>query len=93
MFREKTYTPHSFRHSIAVHMLEAGESRQVIQSFRGHASIETTIIYAKATPELANKFLRERGSALDEVAAKSEASSQSPYASTLSFLKIKKKPS
>ncbi|MDR1638568.1 MAG: site-specific integrase [Clostridiales bacterium] len=91
MVREKTYTPHSFRHSIAVHMLEAGESLQVIQSFLGHASIETTSIYAKATPELANKFLRERGSALDEVATKAKAPSPSPYASTMSFLKIKKK--
>jgi site-specific recombinase XerD len=91
MFREKTYTPHSFRHSIAVHMLEAGEALQVIQSFLGHVSIETTSVYTKVTPELANKFLRERGSALNEVATKAKAPSPSRYASTLSYLKIKKK--
>ncbi|MDD2442512.1 MAG: tyrosine-type recombinase/integrase, partial [Eubacteriales bacterium] len=41
------YTPHSFRHSIAVHMLEAGESLIAIKAFLGHASISSTVVYAK----------------------------------------------
>jgi site-specific recombinase XerD len=56
-----SYSPHSFRHSIAVHMLECGESLVVIKAFLGHASIATTAVYASVTPELANKYLRERG--------------------------------
>jgi site-specific recombinase XerD len=65
LFKRKNYTPHSFRHSIAVHMLECGESLVVIRAFLGHASISSTAIYASVTPELANKYLRERGKALD----------------------------
>lgn len=66
-FKRKTYTPHSFRHSIAVHMLECGESLVVIKAFLGHTSIMTTTIYANVTPELANKYLRERGQALNDL--------------------------
>jgi len=67
LFKRKTYTPHSFRHSIAVHMLECGESLVVIKAFLGHSSIMTTTIYANVTPELANKYLRERGKVLDSL--------------------------
>lgn len=61
-----SYSPHSFRHSIAVHMLECGESLVVIKAFLGHASIATTAEYASVTPELANKYLRERGKVIPE---------------------------
>jgi len=64
LFGKTTYTPHSFRHSIAVHMLECGESLVVIKAFLGHASIKTTTVYADVTPELASKYLRERGNAI-----------------------------
>ena len=64
-FRQNRYTPHSFRHSIAVHMLEAGESLVAIKAFLGHSSIVTTTVYAKVTPELANKYLDERGKPLE----------------------------
>ncbi|MDR2568924.1 MAG: site-specific integrase, partial [Oscillospiraceae bacterium] len=50
LFKEDNYTPHSFRHSIAVHMLEAGESLVAIKAFLGHSSIESTAIYAQVTP-------------------------------------------
>lgn len=73
LFKRETYTPHSFRHSIAVHMLECGESLVVIRAFLGHESITTTTIYASVTPELANKYLRERGKVLDEIDASSPA--------------------
>ena len=48
-------------------MLEAGESLAVIRAFLGHASISSTMIYASVTPELANKYLRERGRPLETV--------------------------
>ncbi|MDR3314880.1 MAG: site-specific integrase [Coriobacteriales bacterium] len=59
-FPHESYTPHSFRHSIAVHMLEAEIPLPVIKVFLGHASIETTMIYATVTPELAAKYLKEK---------------------------------
>lgn len=73
LFKRNTYTPHSFRHSIAVHMLECGESLVVIKAFLGHESITTTTVYASVTPELANKYLRERGKPLDGVSDESSS--------------------
>lgn len=67
LFKERNYTPHSFRHSIAVHMLEAGESLVAIKAFLGHASIASTAIYAQVTPELASKYLNERGKPLKDI--------------------------
>lgn len=60
-FRNRTYTPHSFRHTIAVNMLESGCSLPAIKAFLGHASIQSTMIYATVTSEQANKVLREHG--------------------------------
>jgi len=59
LFREN-YTPHSFRHSIAMHMLESGIPLPVIKTFLGHVSIATTMIYASANYELVNKYLRDK---------------------------------
>jgi len=70
-FKQNNYTPHSFRHSIAVHMLEAGESLVAIKAFLGHASIVSTTVYAKVTPELANKYLDERGKPLENATVQS----------------------
>ena len=67
LFSRANYTPHSFRHSIAVHMLEAGESLAVIRAFLGYSSISSTLVYASVTPELANKYLRERGKPLESI--------------------------
>ena len=60
LYCEKNYSPHSFRHSIAVHMLEAEIPIPVIKNFLGHSSIETTLIYATVSADLANKYLRNR---------------------------------
>lgn len=57
LFRESSYTPHSFRHSVAVHMLEAGIPLPVIKNFLGHSSLETTMIYATISQELRDKYL------------------------------------
>jgi len=59
LFR-KNYTPHSFRHSIAMHMLESGIPLPVIKTFLGHVSIATTMIYASANYDLVNKYLRDK---------------------------------
>jgi len=54
------YTPHSFRHSIAFHMLESGIPLPVIKTFLGHVSISTTMIYASANYEMVSKYLRDK---------------------------------
>lgn len=39
LYKRESYSPHSFRHSIAVHMLECGESLVVIKAFLGHEDL------------------------------------------------------
>jgi integrase/recombinase XerD len=42
-------TPHVFRHTAAVHLLEAGVEVNVIRGWLGHVSLETTNHYAQLT--------------------------------------------
>jgi site-specific recombinase XerD len=42
-------TPHIWRHTTAVHLLEAGVEVNVIRAWLGHASLETTNRYAEIT--------------------------------------------
>lgn len=45
-------TPHHFRHSKAMHLLQAGVNLIYIRDFLGHENIKTTEIYAKCDTEL-----------------------------------------
>jgi site-specific recombinase XerD len=40
-------TPHTFRHATALHLLQAGVDLNVVRSWLGHASIETTHAYVE----------------------------------------------
>jgi len=57
-FREKSYTPHSMRHTTATHMLEAGVPLIVVKNFLGHSSIQTTQIYAEISQRTADRELK-----------------------------------
>lgn len=41
----KRITPHTFRHSTALHLIQSGVEINVVRSWLGHASIETTHAY------------------------------------------------
>ncbi len=45
--RGRRVTPHAFRHTTAVHLLEAGVEVNVIRGWLGHVSLETTNRYAE----------------------------------------------
>lgn len=50
-------TPHIFRHSKSVHLLQAGVNLIYIRDFLGHSDCSTTQIYAKADTETRRKAL------------------------------------
>ena len=44
---DKNITLHCLRHSIATHLMDAGQSYEYVRSFLGHSIVDTTTIYAK----------------------------------------------
>jgi integrase/recombinase XerD len=53
----KTITPHTFRHSTALHLLQAGVDISTIAIWLGHESIETTHKYMEADIEMKRRIL------------------------------------
>ncbi|MEA1974998.1 MAG: tyrosine-type recombinase/integrase [Bacillota bacterium] len=52
-------SPHTLRHSKAMHLLEAGVNLIYIRDFLGHVSVITTEIYAKVNPEIKRKAIEK----------------------------------
>lgn len=50
-------SPHVLRHSKAMHLLENGVNLIYIRDILGHASIVTTEVYAKASPEMKRRAI------------------------------------
>jgi integrase/recombinase XerD len=51
-------SPHVFRHTAAVHLLEAGVDVNVIRGWLGHVSLDTTNRYAEITARLKEAAVR-----------------------------------
>jgi site-specific recombinase XerD len=51
-------SPHVFRHTAAVHLLEAGVDVNVIRGWLGHVSLDTTNRYAEITTRLKEAAVR-----------------------------------
>jgi len=93
LFQGDSYTPHSMRHSTAVHMLEAGISLPKIKLFLGHSFISTTEIYAEITQSSLDKSMIEwnqktwehLGDYMEEASSQSVTSTQSKRPSYLQY--------
>jgi len=52
-------SPHSFRHSVSMHMLQAGVNIYHIRDFLGHVDVKTTEIYSRLDEEEKRKALEK----------------------------------
>ena len=52
------YSVHSLRHSIATHLLDAGEGIEFIRDHIGHTNIQNTMIYAQITNNKREEIFR-----------------------------------
>ena len=55
----QTVSPHSFRHTKGMHLLQSGVSLEIIRDFLGHVDVKTTQIYARANLEMKRKALEK----------------------------------
>lgn len=55
--RAKRISPHSIRHTTAVHLLRAGVDINTIRAWLGHVSLDTTNVYAEVDLEMKAKAL------------------------------------
>jgi integrase/recombinase XerD len=69
--QSRRISPHVWRHTTAVHLLEAGVEVNVIRAWLGHASLETTNRYAEIT-------LRTKQAALEKCTVPSAADERIP---------------
>ena len=61
---QRKITNHSFRHSKAMHLLEAGVNLVYIRDFLGHTSVITTEVYARSNPKTKEAQLQRNSAAL-----------------------------
>jgi len=54
----KSVSPHTFRHSTAMHLIRAGNDINMVCSWLGHADINTTHIYVEIDMEMKRKMLQ-----------------------------------
>jgi len=53
------YSVHSLRHSIATHLLDAGQNVEAVQDHLGHVNIANTMIYARITDRRRSEMFEE----------------------------------
>ena len=82
LFKNKI-TNHCFRHSKAMHLLEAGVNLIYIRDLLGHTSVVTTEIYAKTNPTIKEEQLKKHSTSVET----SQRYSQKQKEDLISWLK------
>lgn len=75
-------SPHTVRHTMAVHLLRAGIDINTIRAWLGHVSLETTHIYAEVDLEMKAEAL-----ARDDISSLRPPPRQPSLPSLMAFLK------
>jgi site-specific recombinase XerD len=78
----KRVSPHTIRHTTAVHLLRAGVDINTIRAWLGHVSLDTTHIYAEVDMEMKAKAL-----ARVDIADMQTGPPQRPLPSLMAFLR------
>ena len=55
----RTVTPHTYRHTTALHLLEAGNDIAIVRDWLGHANIKTTSMYLEVSVERKRQALEK----------------------------------
>lgn len=81
--RSKRASPHTIRHTTAVHLLRAGVDINTIRAWLGHVSLDTTHIYAEVDLEMKAKALNS----VDITDMPAAARPRSPLPSLMEFMR------
>jgi len=57
VLKEKTVGPHTFRHSVEMHLIHSGNDINMVKLWLGHADINTTHLYVEIDMEMKRKIL------------------------------------
>ena len=55
----RTITPHKYRHTTALHLIQSGVDITVVKEWLGHRSINTTMVYVHINTEEKRKALEK----------------------------------
>ncbi|MDA3924671.1 MAG: tyrosine-type recombinase/integrase [Kiritimatiellae bacterium] len=57
--KDRKITPHVFRHTTALHLIESGNDISVVKDWLGHADIRTTSLYLEVSIERKRRALEK----------------------------------
>lgn len=81
----KRISPHSMRHTTAVHLLRAGVDINTIRAWLGHVSLDTTHVYAEVDLDMKAKALASVD--ITDLPAAARAQSPAKTASIMNFMR------